>query len=68
MYDLAANQFQKAIQDLYEWDETKKEIIYNLGMVYEAMCQKEKAIAEYKKIYEQDINYRDIAKKISQSY
>ena len=68
MYDLAANQFQKAIQDLHDWDETKKEIIYNLGMVYEAMGQKEKAIAEYKKIYEQDINYRDIAKKISQSY
>lgn len=64
IYDLAINQFQKASSELHEWDEFKKEVIYNLGTVYEATGEKEKALTEYKKIYEQDISYRDIARKI----
>ncbi len=68
MYDLAASQLQQAAAELHEWDELKKEIIYNLGSVYESMGQRDKALAEYKKIYEQDITYRDIAQKISQAY
>lgn len=65
IHDLAINQFQKATSELHEWDELKKEIVYNLGAVYEAMGEREKAVAEYKKIYEQDINYRDISQKIT---
>ena len=65
IHDLAIKQFQKAANELYEWDELKKEVIYNLGTVYEAMGEKEKATEEYKKIYEQDINYRDISRKIT---
>jgi len=65
IYDLAINQFKKAVEELYDWNKLKKEIIYNTGATYEAMGKKEKALAEYKKIYEQDINYRDISSKIS---
>lgn len=65
IHDLAISQFQKANSELHEWDELKKEIVYNLGVVYESLGEREKALAEYKKIYEQDIHYRDIAKKIS---
>jgi tetratricopeptide (TPR) repeat protein len=65
IYDLAINQFQKAINELYEWDELKKDVVYNLGIVYEAMGSKEKAVTEFKKIYEQDIHYKDISKRIS---
>lgn len=64
LFDLAINQFQKASGELHEWDELKKEIVYNLGAVYEAMGEKQKATTEYKKIYEQDIHFRDITKKI----
>lgn len=65
IYDLAINQFLKVAGEMREWDELKKEIVYNLGSVYESAGEKEKAVTEYKKIYEQDINYRDISKKIT---
>lgn len=65
LYDLAINQFQKANTELHEWDELKKEVVYNIGTVYEAMGEKQKAIAEFKKIYEQDIYYRDVSQKIA---
>lgn len=65
IYDLAINQFQKANNELHEWDDLKKEVIYNLGLVYETIGNKGKASAEYKKIYEQDIHFRDISRKIS---
>lgn len=65
IYDLAINQLQKADKELYDWDDLKKEVIYNLGMIYEAIGDKQKALTEYKKIYEQDIHFRDISKKIS---
>ena len=67
LYDLAINQFSKANNELHDWDELKKEITYNLGNTYEAMGDKQKALTEYKKIYEQDIHFRDIVKKISES-
>ena len=65
IYDLAINQFQKANNQIKEWDDLKKEIVYNLGAVYATMGDKEKALTEYKKIYEHDINFRDISAKIS---
>ncbi len=68
MHDMAINQFKKAIQSLREMDTTKKEVIYNLGNVYEEMKEWDKAIEQYKKIYEVDINYRDIAQKIENVY
>lgn len=68
MYDLSENQFKKAGEELYEWDDLKKEILYNLGLVYEAMGKTPQALDIYKKIYEQDITYRDIAQKISKAY
>ena len=49
-------------------DDFKKEVAYNLGLAYESTNQKEKAIAEYKKIFEVDIDYQDVAKKIQQFY
>jgi len=65
IFDLSINQFKKAINDLNEWDDTRKEITYNLGMALTALGEREKAVAEFKKIYEQDIRYRDVAQKIA---
>jgi tetratricopeptide (TPR) repeat protein len=64
MHDLAINQFQKAEKASVLMDNNKKEIIYNLGETYEQMGKKDEALTQFKKIYEVDINYRDVSKKI----
>ncbi|MCK9554485.1 tetratricopeptide repeat protein [bacterium] len=68
MYDMAINQFQKAIQSLKEMDALKKEVIYNLGTTYEKMQDWDKAIEHFKQIYEVDINYKNISQKIEHAY
>ena len=49
-------------------DEMKKEIVYNLGLVYERMGDVEKALACMKQIYEVDYGYRDVAQRVESSY
>ncbi len=71
MLDLALTQFKKAYESLSRGGKratTDKEIIYNLAQTYEEMGKKQLAIEEYKKIYESDINYKDVAKKIEEAY
>ena len=68
MHDLAVLQFQKAIDKTPGINATSKDIIYNLGITIEAMGKREEAITEFKKIYEADIAYRDVAKKIEEFY
>ncbi len=68
MYDLAAKTFQEAIKEKVGFDEEKKDLIYNLGSVLEAMDKKDEAIEQFKLIYEVDIGYRDVAAKIDKYY
>jgi len=68
MYDLAVLQFKKALEKVSGMNELSKEILYNLGTTLEAMGKGAEAIDTYKKIYEVDIAYRDIAKKIETFY
>jgi tetratricopeptide (TPR) repeat protein len=63
-YDIAAEQYEKAVGDLTQMDDTKKDILYELGRAYEAMNQPEQAKAYYKEIYSADIGYKDVAHKI----
>jgi hypothetical protein len=49
-------------------DATKKEIVYNLGLVYEKMGDKGKAIECMKKIYEADYGFKDVAERVESSY
>lgn len=67
-FDLAVEQLLQAKNELPNLDETKKDIIYRLGVCYEKMGQAAQAVAEFKLIYSQDIGYRDVAKKIDQFY
>ncbi len=67
-YDIAAEQLEKAAGELHLLDETKKDILYELGSLYEAMQQPDKAAALFKEIYAVDIGYRDVAAKIENSY
>ena len=67
-YDLAVEQLQTAKSETPIMTDQKKEIIYELGSCFEKMHQEDKAIAEYKIIYSNDIAYRDVAKKIDEFY
>lgn len=68
MNDLAAKTFQNAIKEKSAFDEEKKDLIYNLGCVLEAMGKKEEAIEQFKQIYEVDIGYKDVSKKVDDYY
>jgi tetratricopeptide (TPR) repeat protein len=68
MNDLAVRAFQNAIKEKVDFDEEKKELVYGLGCVLDAMGKKEEAIEQFKQIYEIDIGYRDVAAKVDSYY
>jgi tetratricopeptide (TPR) repeat protein len=68
MLDLAAKQLEEAAREIGSMDAMKKEIVYNLGLVYEEMGDPEKSVAAMKQIYEADYGYRDVAVRVESSY
>jgi tetratricopeptide (TPR) repeat protein len=68
MLDLAMKQFEQGSAEILAMDEIKKEIVYNLGLVYERLGEVEKALACAKQIYEVDYGYRDVARRVESSY
>jgi len=68
MLDLAAKQLEEAAKEITTMDAMKKEIVYNLGLVYELMGDGEKSIGAMKQIYEADYGYRDVAARVESSY
>ena len=68
MLDFAVKQLALAESELAVMDEMKKEIVYNLGLAYEATKQPEKSLDQWKKIYEVDMGYRDVAHRVEASY
>jgi tetratricopeptide (TPR) repeat protein len=68
MADLAVSRFKEALARVEGFTETSKELIYNLGSAYEQMGQKEEARAQYEKIYERDITFRDVKAKLEALY
>ena len=68
MLDLAAKQLEDAASEMVVMDAVKKEIVYNLGLVYEQMGKLEEYIEAMKKIYETDYGYRDVARRVESSY
>jgi tetratricopeptide (TPR) repeat protein len=68
MLDLAAKTLSDAVSELLVMDPVKKDVIYNLGLVYEKMDDKEKSVDCMKQIYEVDYGYRDVAARVEGSY
>ena len=69
MLDLAVKRFADAQSELPGLDDDlKKEITYNLGIAHEANQDQPKALEEFKKIYEVDMSYRDVAGRVESSY
>jgi tetratricopeptide (TPR) repeat protein len=68
MYDLAIKQLIDALADLQAMDTTKKEVLYEKGLIHEKMGVKAEALECFKQIYEVDYGYRDVAKRVESSY
>jgi tetratricopeptide (TPR) repeat protein len=67
-FDLAIEQFEKAVSEMPVMDKDKMNAVYCQGVVYEDMGQMEKAITCFKDIYQTDIKYRDVGKRIEAFY
>jgi tetratricopeptide (TPR) repeat protein len=68
MYDFAARTLQDAIKEKPVFDNEKKDLVYNLGLALDAMGKKEEAIEQFKQIFEIDSGYKDVEKRVMDSY
>ena len=68
MLDLAAKQLEEASREILAMDPMKKDIVYNLGLVYEQMGDNDRSIDCMKQIYEIDYGFRDVAVRVESSY
>jgi tetratricopeptide (TPR) repeat protein len=68
MFDLAVGQFQGAVSELQVMDDTKKEALYQLGLVHDKMGNKPAALECWKQIYAVDYGYKDVAARVEGSY
>ncbi len=68
MLDLAMKQLEEASREILPMDAMKKEIVYNLGLVYERVGDREKSLNCMKQIYEADYGYKDVATRVESSY
>lgn len=68
MTDMAIHQLEEANNELVMMDDTKKEILYMIGNLYEKVGNKEKFLAAFKAIYEVDYGYLDVAKRVEAAY
>jgi tetratricopeptide (TPR) repeat protein len=68
MLDLATKQLEEAAKEILSMDAMKKEIVYNLGLAYERMGEREKSLDRMKQIYEADYGYKDVAQRVESSY
>ncbi len=68
LYDLALEQFDKAIAEAHGMDDFKKDVLYSSAQCCESLGNRKEAIRRYKLIYANDISFRDVASKIDGFY
>ena len=68
MFDLAIKQLSDALADLHAMDGTKKEVLYEKGLIHHDMGNEDAALGSFKQIYEVDYGYRDVAQRVESSY
>lgn len=66
--DLAVSRLKQAAEACLIMDSLKKEILYELGDTLQQMGKKADAIEQFKVLYDADVNYRDVAKKVEDFY
>ncbi len=62
--DIAAKRIEEACSEITIMDETKKDLLYNLGLLRGEMGQIEQSMIAFKEIYEVDYGYRDVASRV----
>jgi tetratricopeptide (TPR) repeat protein len=68
MNDLAVNAMQEAVKEILAFNNEKKELLYELGLVYEKVNKRDEYLNCMKEIYNNDYGYRDVAKRVESSY
>ncbi|MEO0416150.1 MAG: tetratricopeptide repeat protein, partial [Verrucomicrobiota bacterium] len=68
MTDMAISQLDRASQKLLVMDGTKKEVLYQLGLLYQKAGNQEDYLSSLKQVYEADYNYRDVATRVEEAY
>ncbi len=68
MVDMAISQLESADKELVAMDDTKKEILYMIGSLYETAGNREKSLESFKAILEVDYEYKDVAHKVESAY
>ncbi|MFW6161254.1 MAG: tetratricopeptide repeat protein [Planctomycetota bacterium] len=68
LIDLAIEQFEKAVTGASVVDREVKSILYALGEAQEQQGRPDEALDAYKKIFEIDINFKDVSQKIQELY
>lgn len=68
MVDMAIRQLEEANNELNVMDDTKKELHYMIGTLYDEAGNKEKALENFKVIYEVDYGYKDVATRVESAY
>jgi len=67
-FDLAAEQIETALAETPAMSDARKEMMYELALVYEALGQHDKALELFKDIYQVDIGFKDVAQRIEKGY
>jgi predicted Zn-dependent protease len=68
MNDLAEGVLAEGAKELVAMDNVKKELLYELAMVYNKSGKQEQYLEALKEIYNTDYGYRDVAKRVESSY
>jgi tetratricopeptide (TPR) repeat protein len=68
MYPLAATTLQDAIKEKPVFDDEKKDLVYNLGLIFDAMEKPKEANEQFEQIYAIDIGYKDVAVRVDKFY
>ncbi|HCE45860.1 MAG TPA: hypothetical protein DET40_20130 [Lentisphaeria bacterium] len=64
-YDIAIEEYTKAISEMIPMDKQKKDALYCLASAYEEMNNVEKALETYKLVYRADIKYKDVSDRMN---
>ena len=66
--DMSVEQLKKAVSEMSTLDDTKKDVLYELGCILEEMKKMDEAMVYFKQVYQVDIGYKDISQKIEKAY
>ena len=67
-FDMAIEQFNRALEDMPTMNADKMFTLYHLGITYDSMGKKKEALDCFKQIYAVDIKYMDVAERINKYY